>query len=104
MEPPITRIERDNAMQVRIRSSVQAVIAVVAARTSTPPTPKTVMVVRATANPAFSGMAMVKSPPNAAVQKDSPSFGRRNYLERVPTIMLSQLWIRKLRYSRLSPG
>jgi hypothetical protein len=69
MEPPMTRIERDRATQVAMRSSGQTVIAMVAAGTRTPPTPKPAIVPSATVVLGLSGVVVASAPPNAARRK-----------------------------------
>jgi hypothetical protein len=62
----MTRIERDRATQVAMRSPGQTVIAMVAAGTRTPPTPNPARVPSATVVLGLSGVVAASAPPNTA--------------------------------------
>jgi len=60
-------MERARATVVAIKSSGETVMAIVAAGTRTPPTPKPQIVPRATASFGVSGVRAARAPPNEAV-------------------------------------
>lgn len=62
----MTRMERERATQVAMRSPGQRVTAIVAAGMRTPPTPKPARVPSATLVLGLSGVVAASTPPNAA--------------------------------------
>jgi hypothetical protein len=62
----MTRMERERATHVAMRLSGQTVIAMVAAGTRTPPTPKPARVPSATVVFALLGVVVARAPPKAA--------------------------------------
>jgi hypothetical protein len=67
----MTRMESERATQVAMRSSGQTVMAMVAAGTRTPPTPKPARVPSATVVLGLSGVVTASAPPKAAKENQS---------------------------------
>lgn len=70
MEPPTKRMVSVNAVAVAISESGQAVMAIVAAGTITPPIPNPAIVAKPTARPALSGFTAAMLPVNAASKRN----------------------------------
>ena len=62
----MTRMDKERATHVAMRLSVQTVMAIVAAGTRTPPTPKPARVPSATVVFGLLGVVQASAPPNAA--------------------------------------